>query len=100
RLGVQVNERPLKGVQTEIATILKRGRLSIRLQVTNGAIVKTKDGAMAGSVVDVDGWFEALDADLFLNGMSRFEEAHDTIKGLFFGLLKPELLSTLNPEYE
>ena len=100
RLGLQINDRALNGVKTSIATIFKRGRVSIRLQITNGAIVETRAGPVEGSVVDVDGWFEPLDAQLFENGEMSFREAHDTIKGLFFGLLKPELLSKLNPEYE
>ena len=38
--------------------------------------------------------------DLFGNGLARFDEAHQAIKGLFFGLIKPELLTKLNPTYE
>ena len=34
------------------------------------------------------------------DGLARFAEAHHAIKGLFFGLIKPELLSKLNPTYE
>ncbi len=41
-----------------------------------------------------------MEVDLFGNGMARFDEAHQTIKGLFFGLIKPELLAKLNPVYE
>jgi uncharacterized protein (TIGR04255 family) len=99
RLGVQINDQTLHGIQTDITTMMKRGPLSVRLQVTNGAIVTTKDGPMSGSVLDVDGWFEPLDVQLFANGLSRFAEAHQTIKGVFFGLLKPELLTKLNPTY-
>ena len=100
RLGLQINDQPLRGTQTDITTFLKRDSLSLRLQVTNGAIVATKDGPTSGSVLDVDGWFGALDVDLFGNGLTRFAEAHQAIKGLFFGLIKPELLSKLNPAYE
>jgi hypothetical protein len=38
--------------------------------------------------------------DLFENGLARFGEAHEAIKGLYFGLLKPEMLARLNPVYE
>jgi len=47
----------------------------------------------------MDGWFGPREVDLFGNGLARFGEAHDTIKGLFFGLLKPDLLAKLNPVY-
>ena len=100
RLGLQVNEKPLQGTQTDLTTILRRDAVSIRLHVTNGAIVATKDGPKPGSVLDVDAWFGPMDVDLFGNGLVRFAEAHEAIKGLFFGLLKPESLNKLEPTYE
>jgi len=98
-LHLAVNDQPLTGAQTDVTTVLRRGPLVIRLRVTNGAIVGTAQGPQPGSVLDVDAWFGPPEADLFENGVARFGEAHDTIKGLFFGLLKPELLATLNPVY-
>jgi uncharacterized protein (TIGR04255 family) len=100
RLGLHVNDQPLLGTQADVTTVLRRGSLAIRLQVTNGAIVATKEGPSPGSVLDVDAWFGPLDVDLFENGMARFGEAHQAIKGLFFGLMKPEFLAKLNPAYE
>ena len=100
RLGLQINDQPLRGTQTDVTTILRRDAMSIRLQATNGAIVATKEGPTSGSVLDLDAWFGSLDVDLFGNGLARFAEAHHAIKGLFFGLIKPELLSKLNPTYE
>jgi uncharacterized protein (TIGR04255 family) len=100
RLGLQINDKPIQGTQTDITTFLRKDALSIRLQVTNGAIVATKEGPKTGSVLDIDAWFGPLDVDLFGNGLARFAEAHYATKGLFFGLLKPELLSKLNPAYE
>jgi uncharacterized protein (TIGR04255 family) len=100
RCGLTVNDQPLTGTQTDVTTILRRDLLTIRLQITNGAIAHMKDGPKAGSVLDVDGAFGPMDADLFVNGLERFAEAHSAIKGLFFGLLKPEFLRALNPHYE
>ncbi|MGA2659612.1 MAG: TIGR04255 family protein, partial [Verrucomicrobiota bacterium] len=100
RLGLQINDQPLRGTQADVTTFFRRDALSIRLQVTNGAIVATKEGPTPGSVLDVDAWFGPLDVDLFGNGLARFAEAHHAIKGLFFGLIKPELLHKLNPTYE
>ena len=100
RFGLQINEQPLQGIQTDITTFLRRDALSVRLHVTNGAIAATKDGPAPGSVLDIDVWFGSLDADLFGNGLTRFAEAHRAIKGMFFGLIKPELLSKLNPTYD
>lgn len=100
RLGLQIDNQPLQGLQTELATVLRRGVLTIRLNVTNGAIVATREGPKPGSVLDVDAWFGPMDADLFGNGLARFGEAHQVIKGLFFGLLRADTLAKLNPVYE
>jgi uncharacterized protein (TIGR04255 family) len=100
RLHLTVNDRPLTGAQTDVTTVLRRGTLAIRLRVTNGAIVGTAQGPKPGSVLDVDAWFGPPEVDLFENGLARFGEAHEAIKGLYFGLLKPEMLARLNPVYE
>ncbi|MCL4177209.1 MAG: TIGR04255 family protein [Verrucomicrobia bacterium] len=97
RLGLQVDGQPLQGLQTDLTTVLRRGALTIRLNVTNGAVVATKDGPKQGSVLDVDAWFGPIEVDLFGNGLARFGEAHQAIKGLFFGLIELDLLATLNP---
>jgi hypothetical protein len=44
-------------------------------------------------------WIGALDFELFSNGLQRTDEAHDFEKRIFFGLLKPDFLAKLNPEY-
>jgi len=100
RLGIQVDSRPLLGAQTDVTTVLRLGYLAIQLRVTNGAIVATNEGQKFGSVLDVDAWFGPLDVDFFGNGLMRLGEAHQVIKGLFFGLLSPELLDSMHPVYE
>jgi len=100
RIGLQIDDQPLRGTPTDVTTLLRRDAVSIRLHLTNGAIVAIKEGPKSGSILDVDAWFGPLDVDLFENGLTRFGEAHQAIKGLFFGLIKPELLSKLNPTYE
>lgn len=100
RFGLQINGQPFLDGQTDVTTILRRGPLAIRLQATNGAIVATNHGPKPGSVLDIDAWFGSLDVDLFGNGLARFGEAHQAIKGLFFGLMKDEFLAKLNPTYE
>ena len=52
-----------------------------------------------GSAFDLDLALPATGFDLFENGLDRFEEAHRLNKEIFFGLLKPEFLATLSPEY-
>jgi uncharacterized protein (TIGR04255 family) len=99
RLHLTVNDQPFLGVQTNVTTDFRLGPMLIRLRVTNGAIVTTAQGPNPGSVLDLAASFGPLEADLFENGLARFAEAHTTIKGLFFGLIKPELLAKLHPVY-
>jgi uncharacterized protein (TIGR04255 family) len=99
-LGVRVSEQPLTGAECTVTTVLRNGPLAIRLLLTNAAFVEMKDGPKKkGTVLDADAWFGALDANVFENGLERFGEAHQKIKELFFGLLRPEFLATMNPEY-
>jgi len=99
-LNLKVGERPVGGVETAVTTILRRGEMSLRLQLSNSAIVERPKGQEKGSILDVDASFGALDFEVFENSLTRFGEAHRAIKELFFGLLRPEYFATLNPEYE
>lgn len=99
-LGLQVGGQPLAGIQADVTTIFSRKPLTIRLQVANGAIVARPSGPQPGSILDVDAWFGALDFQVFGNSLTRFGEAHQAIKQMFFGLLRPEYLAKLAPVYE
>src|SRR5690606_14160777 len=99
RIGAQIDGAPLQGHQVDITTALRFGRISARLQATNGAIVASPDGPQVGSVLDLDTWYGPSDAEFFDRGSHRFGELHDTVKQVFFGLLKPDYLKQLNPVY-
>ncbi|MEY2485964.1 MAG: hypothetical protein QOH39_1612 [Verrucomicrobiota bacterium] len=99
-LELQTAGRPLKDEERQITTVVKYGELAMRLLVGNNVIVSAANGEpRRGSIMDVDAWYGPLEFELFNNVMQRFEEAHLAIKRLFFGLLKPEFLATLNPVY-
>ena len=99
-LEVRAGGRPLRDQERQITTVVRRGELTLRLLISNSAIVTLADGEpRRGSILDVDAWYGPLDFELFDKVMQRFEEAHLTIKRLFFGLLKPEFLDTFNPVY-
>jgi uncharacterized protein (TIGR04255 family) len=100
RVHLAVNDQPLEGAHTDVTTVLRKDPMAIRLRITNGAIVATAQGPKPGSVLDVEAWFGPPEVDLFTNGLAHFGEAHDIIKGLFFGLIKPELLAKFNPVYK
>lgn len=98
-LNLQVGSQAVITEHTDIATIMKKEKLTIRLAASNAAIIGTGDSTKTGSVLDIDGWYGALDADLFENGIELFTSAHHIIKRLFFELMKPDYLRSLNPEF-
>ena len=99
-LDVNAGAQPLASAELSITTVLPRPPFTARLQVANSAILGTGNDAKHGSIVDVDVSLRSLDFDLFENGSEKFAEAHQLEKQIFFGLLKPDFLTTLNPVYE
>ena len=97
-LEVSTGKERLTG-ERSVTTVLTRPPFTSRLLVSNSAILGTGDSAQVGSVLDVDVWLGPVDFDLFQNGLAKFGEAHDFEKQIFFGLLKPDFLATLNPTY-
>ena len=99
KIGVQLDGQALLGVETGVTVVLRQGALALRLQINNAAIATLPSGSAHGSVLDMDAWFGPLDVSVFDNGLTRFDEAHQAIKGVFFGLLRPDVLVNLNPIY-
>lgn len=99
-LDVNTMGRRLTGTELSIATVLTRPPYTARLQLANSAILGTGNDAKHGSVLDVDVWLRSLDFNLFEDGLAKFDEAHRLEKQIFFGLLKPDFLETLNPIYQ
>lgn len=98
-LEVTAGEKQLAGAELSIATVLRQEPLIARLHVANRAFMKGTSQPRHGSVFDLDVWVRSLDFDLFENGLEKFREAHQLEKEIFFGLLKPDFLATLNPVY-
>src|SRR6266542_1645577 len=99
-LDVITGGKRLTGAELSTATVLRRPPLTARLQAANSAILGTGDGVRHGSVLDVDVWLGSLDFEVFQDGLAKFGEAHQFEKQIFFGLLIPDFLATLGPEYE
>lgn len=100
QLEIATAGKRLAKQELSIATVLRRSPLAARLQVANSAILGMGNDAKHGSVLDVDVWLGSLDFDVFENGLARFQQAHQFEKEIFFGLLRPEFLSSLNPIYQ
>ncbi len=98
-LGVNLCNEPLKSNNTFIRTELKSNEFTSVLQITNKTSLGVQNKILSGSVIDIDtSTTENLDgfltsySDLLLKG-------HEEEKKLFFGLLNPDFLETLNPTY-
>jgi uncharacterized protein (TIGR04255 family) len=98
-LEVATGSKRLTAGERSVTAVLTKPPLTARLLVANSAILGTGDTTRVGSVLDVDAWLGSLDFDLFQNGIAKFGETHDFEKQIFFGLLKPDFLATLNPIY-
>jgi uncharacterized protein (TIGR04255 family) len=98
-LGVQVGNRQLAGGEISVSTVLPRAPFMTRLQITNSGLLSVGNEVKRGSVVDVDTWLGALDFDLAGNAMDALGRAHVMTKEVFFGLLQPAFLATLQPQY-
>ena len=94
-----IGEKALESDEVSISTVFRQAPMTARLNVSNSVIVGGPDNPRSGSIFDVDVWIGALDFELFSNGLQRTDEAHDFEKRIFFGLLKPDFLAKLNPEY-
>lgn len=98
-LNLCVDDSPVTSGESSITTVLRKNPMAARLLVSNSVIFGDGAAAKKGSILDIDVWLGALDFDLFSNGLVRFEEAYRFEKEIFFGLLKPSTLASLNPEY-
>lgn len=101
RLMLQVNSdgQRVEGSEMSLTTAFARDDFSCRLSVANNALVRSGDRAAKGSVFDLDIGLTAAHFDLFENGLDCFQRAHQANKEVFFGLLRPDFLASLNPEY-
>ncbi|MBV9106430.1 MAG: TIGR04255 family protein [Verrucomicrobia bacterium] len=96
---VLLEGKPYRAHEMAIISTFKKGAATARLSVANNAVAKIESRAVPGSILDIDVWFSSLDFDLFEQGLEKFEEAHLLLKQIFFGLLRPEFLASLNPKY-
>ena len=105
QLRITVQDTSWDGEGTFFKTILSGTGCKSLLQVGKGMQILKKPGEKGspketGSIVDIDS-FTTETAGPFLQVLDRFlGSAHETEKELFFRLLKPEFLATLNPVYE
>ncbi len=79
-------------------TEMRDGDFTKILQLANNITVTGSFGEKTGSLIDVTCVYNEQDA--LQSFATIINKAHKIEKELFFGLLKPEFLTSLNPDYE
>ncbi len=98
-LEVGIAGRPVQGLEQNVTLVIPEDRATARLVLANGAVLNDGAKTETGSVLDLDVWHRFSSADLLREAPALLDRLHSLNKRIFFGLLKPEFLATLNPEY-
>ena len=84
----------------QITTQVKDCDFDNTIQFSNNAMLNVNmPGQKNGSIIDIDTFREYGDNYFLENIVSEIENAHKTEKTLFFSLLKPDFIESLNPHY-
>ena len=98
-LAVSVARQEVTGVEQSFSVVVPWEQATARLVLTNGAFLNDGKRSRRGSILDLDVWHRLSSENVFADAPEKVERLHDVNKKLFFGLLKPEFLATLNPTY-
>lgn len=99
-LSLNIGNAVLKNPETGLNTVFLHGQYRHFVQINNSSIIAGQDGKVPlGSILDIDTSINSDIPDIFDTGAALFRDAHQAEKSVFFGLLKPEYVATLNPEY-
>jgi len=99
-LSVKIDDVSVTGEGTFFKTVLPGKKCRLLLQVGKDLSLTSEQGK-TGSVVDIDSFVSEPDVSTgFDSAIASFlEDAHLAEKHLFFSLLKPAFLSSLNPKF-
>jgi uncharacterized protein (TIGR04255 family) len=98
RLRFSIGDTNIEGAETSFKTVLKAPDCNTLLQLRKDVALSKQPGK-TGSVIDID-CFLSDPAGEFGAALQGFlEKAHTAEKKMFFELLTPDFLATLNPAY-
>jgi len=98
-LDVSVDGQELEGLEQSFTAVVPWEKSTARLVLTSGAFLNDGKATRRGSILDLDVWQRLASENVFADAAAQVERLHDVNKKLFFGLLKPDFLATLNPVY-
>lgn len=94
-LKININDSPISYNNTVVRTEILQADFFSTLQVANNV----KNNGKIGSIIDIDAYNEKALDDFFTRKEVLISDGHQKEKELFFSLLDPDFLQTLNPEY-
>ncbi|PLX50983.1 MAG: hypothetical protein C0613_02835 [Desulfobulbaceae bacterium] len=99
-LSIKLNDQPLVAKQTTISTIFEHDELTTRVNIQNNTTIRRDEKQYIGSIIDTDTFAEPKDSIPFVELVTLIDKQHEISLKVFFDLLRPEFLETLNPEYD
>lgn len=99
-LSIKLNDNPISAKQTTFSAVFEDGELLTRVNIQNNSTINRGEKQDFGSIIDTDTFMEPCDNISFNKLTSFVDKLHDVSLDVFFSLLEPDFLETLNPEYE
>lgn len=98
-LSIRLNNAPLDAKQITVSTIFEHDEFTTRVNIQNNSTVFYNNNKRFGSIIDTDTFLEPKNNISFENLISVMNKQHEVSLSVFFDLLQPDFLKTLNPEY-
>jgi uncharacterized protein (TIGR04255 family) len=99
-LNVEINDKRHNCHNSLFRTELQSGTFTNTLQIANNVTQVINNQTKIGSVIDIDTNKMYNGKDFLTSYSTEIQNAHLEEKQLFFGLLKPDFLKSLNPVYD
>jgi uncharacterized protein (TIGR04255 family) len=99
-LSINVGDTIIRNPETGFNSIFYHDGFRHLVQINNASLVMlSEDKPSFGSILDIDTTVAANSTEAFSQAAELFKRAHLSEKSMFFGLLNPDYLAKLSPEY-
>ena len=99
-VSVKIVENDVVDEEIFVRTVLSKDEYKVLLQIGNQLKIEKENQIVSKvSVIDIDTFMQGENINFFENLSVMLGKAHSIEKKYFFGLLKEDLLESLNPEY-
>ena len=99
KLQILLEGKEIESQNIILRVVLDKGKFQSTLQISNDASVEEGKKKKKGSLLDLDTYSNEQREEFFQQMDAILNESHDIEKELFYGLLRPEFLASLNPVY-